>query len=55
MEVVGVRRGVDGYWREDEIHGAHTLLDGNEWGNNGERDARKVAGESVKWRGRRRQ
>jgi hypothetical protein len=29
MEVANVRRGVDGYWREDEIYGAHTLLGGD--------------------------
>lgn len=54
MEVVEVRRGVDGCWREDEIYGAHTLLGGDEWGDNGERDARNAASESVKRRGRRR-
>ena len=52
-EVVGVRRGIDGCWREDEIYGAHTLLGGGEKGDNDERDAHDVASESVK-RGERR-
>jgi hypothetical protein len=53
-EVVGVRRGIDGCWREDEIYGAHTLLGGGERGDNDERDARDVTSRSVKWRGERR-
>ena len=52
-EVVDVRRGIDGCWREDEIYGAHTLLGGGEKGDNGERDARDVTSGSVK-RGERR-
>jgi len=50
-EVADVRRGIDGCWREDEIYGAHTLLGGDEKGDNDERDARNVASESAK-RGR---
>ena len=48
MGVADVRRGVDGCWREDKIYGTHTLLNGDWWGDNGERDARNVASESVK-------
>jgi hypothetical protein len=54
MEVANVRRGVDGYWREDEIYSAHTLLGGDGRGDKGERGARNVASESVKRRRRRR-
>ena len=49
-----MRRGIDGCWREDGIYGAHTLLGGDEEGDNDERDARNVASESVKRRGERR-
>jgi hypothetical protein len=54
MGVADVRRGVDGCWREGEICGAHTLLGGDEWGDNGERDAGSVMSESVKRLGRQR-
>ena len=53
-EVADVRRGIDGCRREDEIYGAHTLLSGDEEGDNDKRDARNVASESVKRRGERR-
>jgi len=49
-----VRRGIDGYWREDEIYGAHTLLGSGEKGDNDEHDARDVTSGSVKRGGERR-
>ena len=49
-----MRRGIDGYWREDEIYGAHTLLGSGEKGDNDEHDARDVTSGSVKRGGERR-
>jgi hypothetical protein len=54
-EVADVRRGIDGYWREDEIYGAHTLLGGDEKGDYDGRDGGNGESEGVKRRGERRQ